>query len=230
MQRKTMRIGVIVPTLNEIAVVPNLLAQLRELLLCGVTDIVVVDGGSTDGTWEALTKSEFTAIRSEAGRARQMNAGVEHTCADLLIFLHADTCLPQLDWQDMASQLTSSGRAWGRFDVDIQGRSAMLPIVGFFINWRSRLTGIATGDQALFMTRRAFDAVSGFPDQALMEDVEMSRRLKEVSPPLCVRRKAKTSGRRWDQHGQWRTIFLMWRLRWAYWRGADPEHLKQYYP
>jgi rSAM/selenodomain-associated transferase 2 len=224
-----MKIAVIAPVLDEIAFVPDLMRHLHELQMNGVTDIVVVDGGSTDGTWEAFARSGFAAIRSTAGRANQMNAGVNHTSADLLVFLHADTRLPPLNWRDLALLMASSGRAWGRFDVDIQGRSMLLPVVGFFLNWRSRLTGVATGDQALFMTRRAFESVGGFPGQPLMEDVEMSKRLKRFSPPFCVRQKAKTSGRRWDKHGQWRTIFLMWRLRWAYWRGTDPSHLKRHY-
>ena len=157
-----------------------------------------------------------------------MNAGAAQASGDVLLFLHADTTLPE--GADMAVlQAVAAGAAWGRFDVAIEGRSPMLRWVAWFMNQRSRLTGIATGDQAIFVTRAAFQRLGGFADQPLMEDIELSRRLRALSPPACLRLRVHTSGRRWESRGVWRTIMLMWRLRWRYWRGASPEALARAY-
>ncbi len=157
-----------------------------------------------------------------------MNAGAAAARSDVLLFLHADTRLPPLaDVQVL--QALATGACWGRFDVRIEGRPRMLRVVSTLMNLRSRWSGIATGDQAIFVTRSALDRVGGFPVQPLMEDIEISRRLKRLSAPACLRARVHTSGRRWEQHGVWRTIVLMWRLRWRYWRGESPARLAEAY-
>lgn len=221
--------SIIVPILNEAVVLPKLLEHLRQLARCSPSEVLMVDGGSTDGSLNLVENAGFQVLTSEPGRARQMNVGAAAARGALLLFLHADTRLPTLNLSDLARQLEASGRLWGRFDVTIEGRSCWLPLVAIMMNWRSRLTGIATGDQAMFMWRRVFEQVGGFPNQALMEDIEISRRLKAQSRPLCLNQRVRTSGRRWDEKGTWSTIWLMWRLRWAYWRGAHPERILERY-
>jgi rSAM/selenodomain-associated transferase 2 len=157
-----------------------------------------------------------------------MNAGAAMARAQVLLFLHADTRLPPLA-DVLIQQAVAGGRAWGRFDVCIEGRPRMLRVVALLMNLRSRLSGIATGDQAIFVTRAAFERVGGFPAQPLMEDIELSRRLKRLGPPACLRAQVCTSGRRWEQRGVWRTIVLMWRLRWRYWRGEPAAALAEVY-
>jgi rSAM/selenodomain-associated transferase 2 len=157
-----------------------------------------------------------------------MNAGAARARSPVLLFLHADTHLPpQADAQVLRA--VADGACWGRFDVRIDGRPPMLRVVAALMNLRSRLTGIATGDQAMFVTRAAFEQVGAFPVQPLMEDIELSRRLRRLAPPACLRERVRTSGRRWEQRGVWRTILLMWRLRWRYWRGESPARLAEAY-
>jgi len=168
-------------------------------------------------------------VDAERGRARQMNAGAAAADGEVLLFLHADTQLPADADVAVRAALADGRRAWGRFDVRIAGRAPMLRVVAGLMNLRSRLTGIATGDQAMFVRRQLFQRVGGFPDQPLMEDIELSRRLRALAPPCCLRQRVVTSGRRWETRGVWRTIFLMWRLRWRYWRGESPQALAEAY-
>jgi rSAM/selenodomain-associated transferase 2 len=191
--------------------------------------VIVVDGGSDDGTAELARGLADRVVLAERGRARQMNAGAAVARAPVLVFLHADTALPDDALRLVALGLAATRRVWGRFDVTIAGTNPMLAVVSFFMNARSRMSGIATGDQAIFVTREAFARVGGFPDLELMEDVEMSRRLKPISRPLCIRARAITSGRRWERDGVLRTIVLMWRLRFAYAMGVDPRRLARRY-
>ena len=213
-------LGVVLPTLDEAATIETTLRALAPLRARGAV-VVVADGGSRDDTVVRAVPHADRVISAPRGRARQMNAGAAAACgAAHVLFLHADTQLPAHADALIRDALAHHG--WGRFDVRIDGRSRWLPVVAALMNLRSRVTGIATGDQAIFMTRAAFDAVGGFPDQPMMEDIEISRRLKRrVGRPACLRARAVTSGRRWDERGAWRTIVLMWRLRWAYWRGAS---------
>jgi rSAM/selenodomain-associated transferase 2 len=218
---------VVVPVLNETAALSHQLGALDALRSMGA-QVLLVDGGSTDGTVQLARDAGFDVLASVRGRAQQMNAGARAASSDLLVFLHVDTRLPDSALHLIGHHLNSK-RGWGRFDVRIVGHSPWLKVISFCMNWRSRLTGIATGDQTFFMTRELFEKVGGFPEQPLMEDIEMSKRLKRLSPPLCLSDRVETSGRRWDQNGVWKTILLMWRLRWAYWRGVPANELARLY-
>ncbi len=199
----------------------------------------MVDGGSTDDSVGiarrllndlssvAQTAIDWHVIESIAGRARQMNAGAMLATGDVLLFLHADTQLP-IDAIDNIQQAMIQ-YDWGRFDVRLNSRDPLLKIVGLMINQRSRLVSIATGDQAIFIKKSVFGQLGGYADQPLMEDVELCKRLKRIARPACLKSKVTTSARRWQQHGTWRTIFLMWYLRFDYWRGVSPEVLRQRY-
>jgi len=221
-------LSIVMPTLNEGAHIAARLQELQGLRARGV-EIIVCDGGSTDETVRYARPLCDALAHAPRGRASQMNAGARIARGDILLFLHADTRLPAGAAQHLDTDLRVSGRAWGRFDVTIEGRSRLLPIVSFCMNLRSALTGMATGDQAIFMTRAAFEAIEGFPDIALMEDIAASRLLKRLGPPLRLRDKARTSGRRWDNKGALRTILLMWSLRLAFFLGADPDALARRY-
>jgi rSAM/selenodomain-associated transferase 2 len=223
-----MRLAVIIPALNEAPGLPQILAPLLEWRARG-HEVIVVDGGSQDATASIAAAAGVRVVRSEKGRARQMNTGAGAASADTFLFLHADTELPPDADQLISTGLSSGSYSWGRFDVRIRGRARMFPVISTMINLRSRLSGIATGDQALFMTRAAYASVGGFPDLPLMEDVEICKRLKRHSRPLCLRQRVVTSGRRWETRGVWRTIVLMWRLRFAYWRGTPADELARLY-
>ena len=225
-----MQLAVVVPVLNEATSIEATLARLRPLRARGAR-VIVVDGGSTDSTAAIAKPQADQLLQSNRGRAQQMNAGAAAAIAggaDVLLFVHADSELPDSADRLIDTALRTSGRAWGRFDVHIDGPS-MLTIVSVMMNLRSRLTGICTGDQAIFVTRSAFAQLSGFAPIALMEDVEFSKRAKRVSRPAAIRTRVVTSGRRWERHGIWRTIVLMWRFRAAYFFGADPQRLAQRY-
>lgn len=224
----SMRLSVVIPALDEAERIGGVLAGLQAMRGRG-TEVIVVDGGSRDTTPAIAQPLADRVISAPRGRARQMNGGAAAASGDVLLFLHADTLLPADADQHVRAALESGARVWGRFDVRIEGRARMLRVVAAMMNLRSRLTGIASGDQALFVTRAAFDAVGGFPEQPLMEDVELARRLLTNSRPLCLRGPALTSGRRWETRGVWRTIFLMWGLRWLYARGESPARLAERY-
>ncbi|GIL06700.1 MAG: glycosyl transferase family 2 [Betaproteobacteria bacterium] len=226
-----MRLAIIVPVLNEARGIEAALARLAELRARGAR-VIVVDGGSGDDTVRRAAPLADRVIETPRGRALQMNAGArapEAADADVLLFLHADTQLPPDADRIIFRTLANSDRRWGRFDVSIDGRSRWLPVVEALMNWRSRLTGIATGDQAIFVERGAFLALEGFAPIPLMEDIEFCKRAKRISPPLALAARVTTSGRRWEKHGVWRTILLMWRLRLAYFFGADPAELARRY-
>ncbi len=224
-----MRLSIIVPMLNEAPILPALLDNLGKIRNehC---EVIFVDGGSNDGSVELAKSWGFMVTKSsELGRSKQMNHGALHATGEVYLFLHADTHLPVNAFELIQKALAVGSRLWGRFDVRISGRSPMLQIVSFLINWRSGLTGIATGDQAIFVTKSAFRRIGGFPDQRLMEDIELSRRLKKLSSPARITAQVQTSGRRWETDGVWRTIFLMWKLRWRYWLGSPADKLAKLY-
>ena len=214
------------PVLDEAAGIAASLASLRPLRERGA-EVIVVDGGSRDGTRSLAAPLADRVIESPRGRSLQMNAGAAAATGEALVFLHADTRLP--DRADAAIAAALATHEWGRFDVTIEGRSRWLPVVAAFMNARSRLTGIATGDQALFARRAAFASVKGFAPIPLMEDIAFSRAMKRRGAPACLAARVRTSGRRWERHGPLRTIVLMWRLRLAYFLGADPARLAERY-
>jgi len=222
-----LRLSIVMPVLDEGERIAGALAALAPLRAQGV-ELVVVDGGSRDDTVAHCVGRADQVLVAPRGRARQMNAGAAAASGRALLFLHADTTLPAEPFERVERALARCG--WGRFDVRIAGRSRWLPVVAALMNARSRATGIATGDHAIFVRRDVFEAVHGFPDQPLMEDIEISKRLlRDAGAPACLREQVTTSGRRWDERGAWRTIMLMWRLRWLYWRGVSAERLAAAY-
>jgi rSAM/selenodomain-associated transferase 2 len=222
------RLSIIVPVLDEAGGIAACLGALSPLRARGA-EVIVVDGGSADGTDVIAMPLADRVVASRRGRAAQMNAGARIATGDVLLFLHADTRLPEVADRLVLEGLADSGRDWGRFDVAIAGHPALLAIVAASMNARSRLTAIATGDQAIFVRRAAFERAGGFPDIALMEDVAFSRTMKRSGRPLCLRERVVTSGRRWERNGALRTILLMWRLRLAFFLGADPARLARRY-
>lgn len=221
-------LSVIIPTLDEAASIATCLARLQAARSAGA-EVIVVDGGSSDATRKIAAPLCDRVIEAPRGRALQMNAGARASTGEVLLFLHADTILPDAVPFAMPHGLLQHEQAWGRFDVRIDGEHPLLPVVAFFMNLRSRLTGIATGDQAIFVRREAFERVKGFPEIPLMEDVAFSKAMKRLYRPVCLRERVVTSGRRWEKRGTLRTILLMWRLRLAYWLGADPARLARRY-
>jgi rSAM/selenodomain-associated transferase 2 len=223
-----LKISIIVPALNEAEGIAAVLAALASLRNRG-HEVIVVDGGSSDGTAVLARPAADRVASAPRGRASQMNVGAALARGEVLLFLHADTRLPENADARVLQGLAASGRAWGRFDVRIEGASVLLPVIAFFMNLRSHATGIATGDQAIFVRREAFERAGGFPALELMEDIALSRSLRRLSRPLCLADKAVTSGRRWERRGVLRTVFLMWWLRLRFFFGAAPESLARIY-
>ena len=223
-----MRLSIVIPALNESGNIVATLSPLQTMRARGV-EIILVDGGSIDATTQLAAPLVDCVVKTIKGRALQMNAGAAAATGDALLFLHADSILPPSADKWILNGLQTESRAWGRFDVSIEGGHFFLPVVAWFMNIRSRLTGVATGDQGLFMTADAFSRAGGFAKIPLMEDLAMCATLSKGGPPLCLRQKIITSGRRWEMHGVWRTIFVMWRLRLAYFFGADPVDLHRIY-
>lgn len=238
MTAKSVNISIVIPLLNEADNLPQLIAHVATLNPPPY-QVILVDGGSTDtsvtdakslinGLVDNMQSTiKWQIIESAAGRAIQMNTGAALATGDMLLFLHADTKLPSNAIAKIASVMARF--EWGRFDVRLDSHNPMLWIVGSMMNGRSRLTGIATGDQAIFIKPSCFKALDGYSNQPLMEDIELCIRLKNIAKPACLKSQVITSARRWQQYGTWRTIVLMWHLRFDYWRGVSPEVLKQRY-
>jgi rSAM/selenodomain-associated transferase 2 len=222
-ERIAIRLSIVIPTLNEAAGIVRALEALAPLRANG-HEVIVADGGSEDGTRELAAALAGRVIAVPRGRARQMNAGAAAASGEALLFLHADTRLPagadELIFRSLENKL------WGRFDVRIEAVHPLLAVVAFAMNLRSRLTGIATGDQAIFVRRTAF---AGFPEIPLMEDIAFCKTMKRRARPACLRARVTTSGRRWERDGVLRTVLLMWRLRLAYFLGASPDELARRY-
>ena len=223
----SLSLTVIVPVWMEASGIVATLEALAPLRSAG-HEVIVVDAGSSDGTAALAQPLCDLVVTSEKGRAVQMNAGAAVARGSLLLFLHADTRLPA-DAGERLQDFVASDRPWGRFDVRLSGERRLFRVIAWFMNVRSRLTGICTGDQAMFVRRDVFEALGGFAPIPLMEDVEFCRRLCLVSRPYCISSQVTTDSRRWEKLGPWRTIFLMWQLRWRYWRGESPESLAQAY-
>ena len=221
-------ISIIVPVLNEAQVISESLAALAPLRERG-HEVIVVDGGSSDKTTDLARRGADRVVSAPRGRASQMNAGAALARGEVLVFLHADTRLPEGADARILQGLAASGRSWGRFDVRIEGENGLLPVIAFLMNLRSRATGIATGDQAIFVRRDAFERAGRFPSLELMEDIALTRSLKRVSRPLCLTDKAVTSGRRWERRGVLRTVLLKAWLRLAFFFGAAPASLARFY-
>jgi len=213
---------IIIPTFNEAKGIEHFLKSLQSLrILC---EIIIADGGSTDKTKLLAQPYVDIFLQTEKGRARQMNQAALHASTPVLIFLHADTFLPELAL-DLIDEGFSLGHQWGRFNMALIGEHSMLKMVSFMMNWRSQLSGIATGDQVIFVNKETFELLGGYPDIALMEDIALSKQLKAITAPYCIKQPVKSSGRRWESFGVGRTILLMWWLRLRYALGASTNHL-----
>jgi rSAM/selenodomain-associated transferase 2 len=222
-----MRLSIIVPILNEGGLALDCVMQLASFREAG-HELILVDGGSEDLPAEKLSVYVDQLLITEPGRARQMNQGASVASGEILWFLHADSQVNP----DMVSEIervVCQGARWGRFDVRLSGQHFLLRLVERMMNWRSCSSGIATGDQGIFVEKLLFETIGGYPDQALMEDVEISRRLKRLANPVCLHQRLVTSSRRWERRGILRTIFLMWGLRLAYWLGVSPSRLARLY-
>lgn len=221
-------LSIIIPVLNEAKGIVGTLSSLQSFRATG-HEIIVVDGGSNDGTPMRSESLANRVISSPCGRARQMNAGAEIASGGTLLFLHADTLLPENADRLIFSGMARTGKKWGRFDVSLSGKHCFFPIIASLMNLRSRITSIATADQAMFLEKRLFEAVHGFPEIDLMEDIAMSKILKRTGKPLCLWHRALTSSRRWEKNGILRTILHMWLNRLAFFLGVHPRHLARYY-
>ncbi|ROT99268.1 glycosyltransferase [Marinobacter sp. R17] len=224
-----LHVSFVLPVLNEAEGIVVALNELQGWRDQG-HEVIVVDGGSSDATRDLAEPLCDQLVSAPRGRANQMNTGAALAGGEVLVFLHADSRLP-LDALPQLQQFVDSPAAWGRFDVRLSGESLIFRVIGWFMNQRSRITGIATGDQAIFARRVIFQEVGGFEALPLMEDIALSRRLLALSRPYCIHSRVTTDSRRWERQGVLKTILLMWQLRWRYWRGEDPLKLAQvYYP
>ena len=231
-----MPISVIIPTLNE---EQTIMATLAHTAALGFDELIVVDGGSLDQTpvlvesyrrrTQSPAQSPVRLVTALSGRARQMNEGAKASRGEILLFLHADTQLPGDAKTIIDTTLADQRMVGGRFDVRFDRPSMWGTIISRMMNWRSRLSGIATGDQALFVSRPVFEQMGGFADMPLMEDIDFSRRLKRKGATAALTATVTTSFRRWERHGPLRTILLMWALRFLYWIGISPSHLLEWY-
>lgn len=222
-----MQLSVVIPALNEAAHIGDLLSDLGPARAAGA-ELILVDGGSSDGTLARAVPFVERVLLAPRGRASQMNAGARVALGDVLWFLHADTRLPP-EAPLVLLSVCEAGATWGRFDVRLSGRSPILRLVEGAMNLRSRLTGIATGDQGIFVTHAAFERAGCFPEIPLMEDIALSKALRRLGRPACLKTRIQTSSRRWEERGALRTILLMWRLRLGYALGVDPQRLARLY-
>ena len=221
-----MRISVIIPVLNEEKSIGSTIAALNAL---HPHEIIVVDGGSSDRTRRLSVEAGAKVLTTGPGRARQMNRGALDATGDVLLFLHADTRLPASALRDIESALSDPRYLGGRFDVELDSERWLLKVVGFMISLRSRISKVATGDQALFVRREIFAELDGFPDMPLMEDIAFCRMLKRMGDVACLKSKVVTSARRWETDGVWRTILKMWTLKLLYLAGVSPARLRKFY-
>jgi len=219
-----MSLSIIIPTLNEAETIAATLQALAPMRARG-TEVIVVDGGSADDTASRARPLADLVMSAPRGRSLQMNAGAARARGAILLFLHADSVPPVETDTLIVDGLSRTRRSWGRFDVRIAGRHPLLRVVETAMNLRSRWTGVATGDQGIFVTRTLYAAAGGYPEIPLMEDVALAKQLKRFGAPLNLKHRITTSARRWEKHGILRTILLMWRLRLAYSLGADPKQL-----
>lgn len=221
-------LSIIIPVLNEERLMDRCLLHLQHVRRNGA-EVIVVDGGSRDGTVYRARQHGVRCASASAGRAAQMNAGARLARGDLLAFLHVDTVASDAALSRLVHVAGQGAPCWGRFDVSIDHRTWPFRMIAACMNLRSRLTQVATGDQLIFVHRALFDEIGGFPPIALMEDVSLSKALRRLAPALCCRETVLTSARRWRRRGTLRTIVLMWWLRFRYRMGADPQQLARLY-
>lgn len=215
------------PVLNEASGIDHSLQTLLKTLQAR-WQVVVCDGGSVDATLERLAAYPVQVVKAQAGRAVQMNAGAGCATGPLLVFLHGDTRLPN-HFNQLMEAFLDSDFEWGRFDVTLDNPRWPFRMIAWFMNQRSAITGVCTGDQTLFMRRDFFQRMGGYAELPLMEDVEFSLRARVQARPLRIRVPVVTSSRRWSRHGVVRTILLMWWLRLAYRLGVSPQRLQRWY-
>lgn len=218
-------LAIVIPVFNEAMILPNALKSLQAL---AVEELIFVDGGSTDDTVQLIQDAGFTCLLSEAGRAKQMNFGTINTTSDIILYLHVDTTVSSSNILNI-KKTYNQGFLSGRFDIRLSNDALIYRIISFFINTRSRLSKINTGDQGIFVRREAFEEVGGFPDIPLMEDVAITQQLKSLGKVACLKDKLMTSSRRWENNGAIRTVLLMWKIRFLYWLGIPPEKLVKIY-
>ena len=218
---------IVIPTLNEEAEIEACLIRLQGLREEGF-EVIVVDGGSIDKTPQLVEGLCDQFISNQQGRAAQMNTGARQASGELIFFLHVDSQLPE-KFSELIPTIGAETFFWGRFDVTLSGKHWLFRVIESMMNLRSRLTGIATGDQVMFVSQKLFREVGGYPEIALMEDIAMSRMLKNICSPLCLRQKVLTSSRRWEKYGITTTILKMWWLRLSYFMGVDPVRLVRQY-
>ncbi len=221
-------ISIVVPVLNDVAALHTLLDDLDAI--AGLdAQCVLVDGGSDDGSFELAQRRGDVALRAAAGRARQLIAGITASAGDWVWMLHADARVDMRAWQALCGAIAQRGAAWGRFNVRLQATGGVFRLIESMMNLRSRWSGICTGDQGIFVRRDLLGLIGGIPDQALMEDIELTKRLRRYARPVCLRVRLGASARRWQRHGVATTVLLMWRLRMQYFFGASPEYLERVY-
>ena len=223
------QISIVIPVLNDATALGRLLDDLDSIL--GIdAQRIVVDGGSEDGSYELACERADCALRTAAGRARQLAAGIVAAHGRWIWMLHADTRVDGAAWRALRTAIASDGAAWGRFDVRLSGREAAFRMIETLMNLRSRWSGICTGDQGIFVRRDLLELIDGVPDQPLMEDIELTKRLRRYAKPICIDTALGVSARRWQQRGIASTVLLMWRLRLQYFFGTPAEVLvREYY-
>ena len=221
-------LAIVIPVFNEEKTLAYALKRLQRLELEVTDKLVFVDGGSTDKTEHFILQAGFQCLKSEQGRAKQMNMGARNTSSDIILFLHVDTTFSSSNISNI-KKTYNQGFLSGRFNIRLSGKGLTYQIISFFINFRSCLSKISTGDQAMFVSRQVFESVGGFPDLPLMEDVALSKKLRDIGHVACLKDTLTTSSRRWEKHGVVKTVLLMWKLRLLYWLGANPEMLAKMY-
>ena len=218
-------VSFVIPILDEQDAVASLLRYLRAGF--PAAELIVVDGGSADRSVSRAMGLCDQLLLAERGRALQMNLGGRASSSDYLCFLHADS-LPGVSAGQLQGCLASEP-PWGFCRVRLSGGRRAFRIIEWFMNQRSRLTSVATGDQMLFLRRSLFEDSGGFDDIPLMEDVAYSKRLRRVARPLIIPQPVQSSSRRWEQRGVVRTVLSMWGLRLAYAMGVSPRRLWEHY-